>query len=103
MRKAAPVLLVVFAACLSSAHPLPAQSAAMGRSSGDGALPRLADPAPITSAEYAARRRALLDSIGDGVLVIFGAPPPVADYLPFAQLPDFRYLTGIMEPGAGYI
>src|SRR5690606_26531172 len=38
-----------------------------------------------------------------GVLVVFGAPLPPADYLPFAQLPDFRYLTGIMEPAGAYI
>lgn len=43
------------------------------------------------------------ERIGDGMLVVFGAPAPVFDYLPFAQNPDFRYLTGITEPAAAYI
>jgi Xaa-Pro aminopeptidase len=65
--------------------------------------PALPAPAPIAAAEYEARRRALLSEIGDGVLVVFGSPSPAYDYLPFAQAPDFRYLTGITEPAAGYI
>jgi Xaa-Pro aminopeptidase len=66
-------------------------------------LPPLPPAAPITAAEYAGRRAALLNDTGDGVLVVFGAPTPVLDYLPFAQHPDFRYLTGITEPSAAYI
>jgi Xaa-Pro aminopeptidase len=65
-----------------------------------GALP---EPAPFALAEYETRRRALLAQLGDGVLVVFGAPHPAADYLPFAQHADFRYLTGIMEPGGVYM
>jgi hypothetical protein len=57
----------------------------------------------VAASEYAARRRALHDSIGGGVLVVFGAPSPAFDYLPFNQLSDFRYLTVIMEPAAAYI
>jgi Xaa-Pro aminopeptidase len=119
MRKVAPFIVAVLAACAGAPQPappvvavpptptqtsVPARTPAVAANrTGDGQLPRLIEPAPITAAEYAARRRALLDSIGDGVLVVFGAPPPAADYLPFTQLPDFRYLTGIMEPGAAYI
>jgi Xaa-Pro aminopeptidase len=66
-------------------------------------LPPLTPAAPVTAAEYAGRRAALLNSIGDGVLVVFGAPLPAFDYLPFTQQPDFRYLTGITEPSAAYI
>ncbi|HSJ09776.1 MAG TPA: aminopeptidase P N-terminal domain-containing protein [Longimicrobiales bacterium] len=98
MRKVALPLLILVAACAPassqtvSAGPAPATF--------DIALPA---PEPVSAAEYAARRQALLRTMGDGVLAVFGAPPPAADYLPFVQLPDFRYLTGIMEPGAGYI
>jgi hypothetical protein len=53
--------------------------------------------------EYARRRAALLSTLGGGVLVVTGSPPPAHDYLPFAQDHDFRYLTGITEPGAAYI
>jgi Xaa-Pro aminopeptidase len=66
-------------------------------------LPQLPEPAPIAQAEYAQRRSTMLAEMGDGVLVVFGAPAPAADYLPFAQDADFRYLTGITEPSAGYI
>jgi Xaa-Pro aminopeptidase len=110
MRRVVPFLLTVLAACAGAPQPAPAPATARTTTappsqprSNDGALPRLAAPSPIPAAEYAARRRALLDSVGNGVLVVFGAPLPAADYLPFAQLPDFRYLTGIMEPGAAYI
>lgn len=65
--------------------------------------PVLPQPAPIAREEFAARRQALLQRVGDGVLVVLGSPQPVFDYLPFAQAPDFRYLTGIVEPGAAYI
>ena len=103
MRSVATILLITFSACAGATQlPAPAPASTPGHS-GDGDLPRLAEPAPIAAAEYAARRRALLDSIGEGVLVVFGAPAPAADYLPFSQLPDFRYLTGIVEPNAAYI
>jgi Xaa-Pro aminopeptidase len=66
-------------------------------------LPALPAPSPFSAAEYAARRQALLERVGDGVLVVFGTPAPALDYLPFSQNPDFRYLTGITEPSAAYI
>ncbi|HSL68744.1 MAG TPA: Xaa-Pro aminopeptidase [Longimicrobiales bacterium] len=66
-------------------------------------IPELGPPEPIRPEEFAARRRALADSIGDGVLVIFGARAPAADYLPYQQSPAFRYLTGVEEPEATLI
>lgn len=66
-------------------------------------IPRMPPPTPITPEEYRARRTALTDSLGDGVYVIFGAQPPAQDYLPYQQQPAFRYLTGIVEPGASLI
>ncbi|MBR9989646.1 MAG: aminopeptidase P N-terminal domain-containing protein [Gemmatimonadetes bacterium] len=101
MRIVAPLLAFFIAACAAS--PQQGSTAANPARAVDVRLPALPTAAPITQAEYAARRSALLDSIGDGVLVIFGAPSPAADYLPFVQLADFRYLTGIMEPSAAYI
>jgi Xaa-Pro aminopeptidase len=64
------------------------------------AVPATAAPAPFTAAEFAARRQALGAAIDDGVLVVMGAVEPDADYLPYAQSANFRYLTGITEPGA---
>jgi Xaa-Pro aminopeptidase len=96
-----PILLVA-AACTTATQSAAPRASAADRGT-DPALPQLRPAAPVAADEYAARRRALLDSIGDGVLVIFGAPSPAADYLPFTQLADFRYLTGIMEPAAAYI
>ncbi|HEX6308776.1 MAG TPA: aminopeptidase P N-terminal domain-containing protein [Longimicrobiales bacterium] len=102
MRMLRSLILVLCTGCA-----LAPQTSLPGGASSDRAaaiaLATLPDARPIPAAEYAIRRRALLDQIGDGVLVVFGAPAPAADYLPFAQLPDFRYLTGIMEPAAAYI
>lgn len=55
---------------------------------------------PVMHQEYAARRAALAERIGNGVFVAFGSPEPAADYLEFAQNSPFRYLTGINEPQA---
>jgi Xaa-Pro aminopeptidase len=66
-------------------------------------LPPLPAGEPIGAAEYAARRQALHARIGEGVLVVIGASEPAHDYLPWAQDHAFRYLTGVLEPGAAYI
>ena len=60
-------------------------------------------PAPISAQEYAARRGAVAEAMEDGLLLVLGAPEPAADYLPFSQRANFRYLTGITEPGAALI
>jgi Xaa-Pro aminopeptidase len=64
-----------------------------------GALP------PIPHDEYAERRRALAALLPDsvGVIVVFGAGEPEEDYLRFEQAPDFRYLTGFVEPEAALV
>ena len=54
-------------------------------------------------AEYKARRDALMAKLGDGVLVVPGAPEPQADYQTFNQNPPFQYLTGILEPNASLV
>jgi Xaa-Pro aminopeptidase len=54
----------------------------------------------IPQAEYAARRQALAQRIGDGVVIAYGSSEPAADYLKFFQNSHFRYLTGITEPEA---
>ena len=56
--------------------------------------------AQITQAEFAARRKALLDTLSDGVVLVLGAGEPVPDFLPFHQSRPFFYLTGFTEPGA---
>jgi Xaa-Pro aminopeptidase len=63
----------------------------------------MAPPEPITADEFAARRRAFADSVGDGVILVLGERAPAADYLPFQQNPAFLYLTGIDEPDAALI
>jgi len=65
---------------------------------GLGLLMLLAGPGAaqeaIPVAEYAARRDALGDLVGNGVVIAFGGATPTTDYGPFTQLPAFRYLTG---------
>jgi Xaa-Pro aminopeptidase len=102
MRIGTTLFVVLLASC-STATQTPSGGESPDARRADIAFAQLAPAAPVSSEEYVARRRALLDSIGDGVLVVFGAPAPAADYLPFTQLADFRYLTGIMEPSAAYI
>ena len=66
-------------------------------------IPELAPPEAFRAQEYAARRKALADSLQDGVLVVFGARAPEADYMLFQQNPSFRFLTGVEEPDAALI
>jgi Xaa-Pro aminopeptidase len=104
MRAGAKVwLLVVLAGCASGTAAPQARPAASGRVAHAWEVPRLPAPAPVTAAEFASRRQALQQHMGDGVLIVFGAQEPAADYLPYAQSADFRYLTGITEPGALYV
>lgn len=97
------VLFVLLAGCAtarsSSTERIPDQTAA--RTAWE--LPPLPRPAPIQVEELIARRAAVPERLTDGVLVVFGSPPPERDYLPYAQDLDFRYLTAITEPGAAYI
>ena len=102
MRIATAFLVVLLAGC-AAAPPHAATPAMPATPPAGDVFPALPPATPVTAREYAERRATLLDSLGDGVLVVFGAPSPEADYLPFAQLADFRYLTGIMEPAAAYV
>jgi Xaa-Pro aminopeptidase len=49
---------------------------------------------------YHARRAALATRLHGGVAVLFAAPEPVLDFMPYRQDSDFYYLTGWNEPGA---
>jgi Xaa-Pro aminopeptidase len=66
-------------------------------------IPEMTPLTPVSATEFAARRKALTDSLGDGVYVFFGARAPAQDYLPYQQNPEFRYLTGLDEPDAALI
>jgi len=66
-------------------------------------VPQLPPGAPIQPQEYASRRAALAAGLEDGVLLVMGAQENEHDYLPFAQVAHFRYLTGITEPGAALV
>jgi Xaa-Pro aminopeptidase len=59
-----------------------------------------APPAPISQAEYAARRDSLLARIDSGVVIVPGARETVWHYPSFHQIPPFHYLTGFLEPDA---
>jgi Xaa-Pro aminopeptidase len=90
------LLLIATSAAFSAA-------AAQNNESLNWRIPELAPPDPVRAEEYAARRRALADSMADGVLVVFGARSPAQDYLPYQQNPTFRFLTGVEEPDAALI
>jgi Xaa-Pro aminopeptidase len=82
----------------SPAPPAPAAEASVW------ALPAgLPAPAPVSRAEYAARRAALAARMEDGVLIAFGAFTPEFDYLETRQGADFRYLTGVLETGTALV
>jgi Xaa-Pro aminopeptidase len=49
---------------------------------------------------YHARREALAAKLQGGVAVLFAAPEPILDFMPYRQDSDFYYLTGWNEPGA---
>lgn len=79
--------LVALAVCLGlAASPVAAQS-----------------DLAISQQEFAARRAALARSIGDGVVLVYGAVEPTPDYLPWVQSASFFYLTGLREPGAALL
>jgi Xaa-Pro aminopeptidase len=101
VRAAVAVLLAFLAACAPSPQAGGVSAARVG---GDAfQLPDLPPPAPISAAEFAQRRADLAAGMQHGVLVVFGSPEPELDYLPYAQNSNFRYLTGILEPGAALI
>jgi Xaa-Pro aminopeptidase len=97
-----PAFALLLAAAGACAPPGPAGAPAP-RGQAAFALPPIPPATPISAAEFAERRQALMARLEDGVFVAFGAPAPPADYMPYAQSPDFRYLTGITEPSAGLI
>jgi Xaa-Pro aminopeptidase len=85
-------LLALAAPCAAHAQP--------GTGGEAWTIPATRPPAPIPAREYAARRARMLDSMGSGVLVLFGSDEPAGDRTPFVQNTPFRYLTGLTEPGA---
>ncbi|MDQ3673852.1 MAG: Xaa-Pro aminopeptidase [Gemmatimonadota bacterium] len=67
------------------------------------ALVALPLDAQVAQRDYQARRAALAASVGDGVILVFGATEPVEPYAPLAQRPRFFYLTGFNEPDAALV
>ena len=94
---------VLYAVVFCAIWILPSDGKAQSESVLGWSIPELPPPEPIRAGEYAERRRALMDALGDGVAVIWGARAPAQDYLPYQQNPAFRYLTGIEEPDAALI
>ena len=52
---------------------------------------------------YHSRREALGVGLRGGVALLFAAPEPVLDFMPYRQDSDFYYLTGWNEPGAALL
>lgn len=102
-----PALLAAALALPLALAAVPAASQAQpgprGTSGDEWTLPPLPDAAPITRAEHARRRAALAREMGDGVLVVFGTGEAANDYTSTLQTPEFRYLTGVTEPGAALV
>jgi Xaa-Pro aminopeptidase len=97
-----PMLRRLFLAAALAAAPAAAQGPVAAPAGTPDPYPVAATeaPAPFAAAEFAARRQALAAHMEDGVLLVMGSLEPEADYLPYAQEANFRYLTGIVEPGA---
>ncbi len=53
--------------------------------------------------EYRTRRAALAEKLNGGVAILFAAPEPILDFMPYRQDEDFYYLTGWNEPGAALV
>ncbi|HEY0305868.1 MAG TPA: aminopeptidase P N-terminal domain-containing protein [Longimicrobiales bacterium] len=66
-------------------------------------LPITEASSQIAKPEYAARRDAFAQRIGNGVLIAFGQRAPVDDMGLFRQLPAFHYLTGFQEVDAAFL
>jgi Xaa-Pro aminopeptidase len=93
------ILLLFFAGCTTTRHIASSAHEATPRS----VIPEMPPSEPIPAREYASRRAALMGQLSDGVFVAFGSEEPVPDFLPYGQDPNFRYLTGIVEPGAALV
>jgi Xaa-Pro aminopeptidase len=101
LRSGLSVLIVGAALVLGGCAPGTAQQPAAAPSPGVAEYPTPAvAPNPVAADEFARRRAALAEAMGDGVFVAFGSAEPEQDYLPYAQNSNFRYLTGVLEPGA---
>jgi Xaa-Pro aminopeptidase len=53
--------------------------------------------------DYHARRVALAAKLHGGVAILFAAPEPVLDFMPYRQESNFYYLTGWNQPGAALL
>jgi Xaa-Pro aminopeptidase len=91
---------LALAGCTALSPAPPSASTPAAEVAPGWSVPALPAPAPIPREEFQSRRAALAARMEDGLLVVFGAHEPAADYLPFAQDVAFRYLTGLGEPGA---
>jgi Xaa-Pro aminopeptidase len=56
-----------------------------------------------STADYHARRVALANKLNGGIAILFAAPEPLLDFMPYRQDEDFYYLTGWNEPGAALL
>jgi Xaa-Pro aminopeptidase len=63
-------------------------------------LPSAAALEKQPASAYHARRVALAAKLQGGAAILFAAPEPLLDFMPYRQDSDFYYLTGWNEPGA---
>lgn len=59
--------------------------------------------AQVSQEEFAERRAALAEAVGEGVILALGSAEPPQDYIPFFQNSPFRYLTGFTETNAALL
>lgn len=95
-------LLLLLAAC-AGAGATAAPTAPAAAPVDAWRVPPLPAATPLSREEYARRRAVLAQTMEDGVLVVFGSGEPETDYTAFAQNSPFRYLTGVVEPGAALV
>ncbi len=106
-RPAVTALWTVFSAALwimalyGMTSPFPA--AAQPSIAQQEAMAITEDAGPVPAEELAGRRARLLEGMGGGIMILFGAEPKVfsndVNY-PYRQESNLFYLTGISQPGA---
>lgn len=91
LRRPLPSLAVVLALLSAAGGTLPQP------------LPAQPEPETFALSEFTARRAALAERVGNGVVLAFGGRTLVHDFSTFYQLPSFRYLTNYTEPDGALV
>ena len=89
------VMWTALGCCIISVPPAVAEQ--------NGAMAITEDAGPVPAGELAERRARILERMGGGMMILFGAEPKVfsndVNY-PYRQESNLFYLTGVVQPGA---